>query len=88
VLRTASEAARKGLPDSLAIDEIRAELLRQVRGSGLGLLDLVAEHAALIVEIAAAVRDALQGLRDSNGPSRRSSWPPAPRPGRAMLTGC
>ena len=70
VLRTASEAARKGLPDSLAIDEIRAELLRQVRGSGLGLLDLVAEHAALIVEIAAAVRDALQGLRDSNGPSQ------------------
>ena len=67
VLRTASEAARAGRPDSLVIDEIRAELLGHVRGSGLGLLDLVAEHAALVVEIASAVRDALQGLRDASG---------------------
>jgi uncharacterized protein Yka (UPF0111/DUF47 family) len=81
VLRTASDAARKGLPDSLVIDEIRAELLRHVRGSGLGLLDLVAEHASLIVEIGAAVRDALQGLRDTNGraqaeqlASRAKAW--------------
>ena len=81
VLRTASEGARKGLPDSLVIDEIRAELLRHVRGSGLGLLDLVAEHAALVVEIGTAVRDALQGLRDSSGPaeaeqlaSRAKAW--------------
>jgi uncharacterized protein Yka (UPF0111/DUF47 family) len=81
VLRTASEAARSGSPDSLVIDEIRAELLGHVRGSGLGLLDLVAEHAALLVEIAAAVRDALQGLRDSTGPaqaerlaSRAKAW--------------
>jgi len=70
VLRTASEAARKGQPDSLTIDEIRAELLRQVRGSGLGLLDLAADHAALIVEIGTAVRDALQGLRDATGPAQ------------------
>ena len=81
VLRASSEAARKGRPDSLVIDEIRAELLRHVRGSGLGLLDLVAEHAALVVEIATAVRDALQGLRDSSGPaqaeqlaSRAKAW--------------
>ena len=67
VLRTASEAARSGRPDSLVIDEIRAELLRQVRGSGVGLLDLIAEHAALVVEISAGVRDALQGLRDGSG---------------------
>ena len=81
VLRTASEAARSGRPDSLVIDEIRAELLSHVRGSGLGLLDLVSEHAALVVEIGTAVRDALQGLRDSGGPadavqlaSRAKSW--------------
>jgi len=67
VLGTSSAAVRSGRPDSLVIDEIRAELLRHVRGSGLGLLDLVAEHAGLIVEIAAAVRDALQWLRDSSG---------------------
>ena len=69
VLRTASEAARSGRPDSLVIDEIRAELLRHVRGSGLRLLDLVADHAGLVVEIAGAVRDALQGLRDRGGPA-------------------
>ena len=44
-----------------------SKLLRQVRGSGVGLLDLIAEHAALIVEISAGVRDALQGLRDGSG---------------------
>ena len=81
VLRTASEALRNGSPDSLVIDEVRAELLRHVRGSGLGLLDLVADHASLTVEIAAAVRDALQGLRDSDGraqaeqlASRAKAW--------------
>jgi uncharacterized protein Yka (UPF0111/DUF47 family) len=81
VLRTASEAACKGQPDSLVIDEVRAELLRHVRGSGLGLLDLVADHAALVVEIGTAVRDALQGLRGSSGPaqaeqlaSRAKAW--------------
>jgi uncharacterized protein Yka (UPF0111/DUF47 family) len=81
VLRTASESARSGRPDSLVVDEIRAELLRHVRGSGLGLLDLVAEHAALVVEIGTAVRDALQGLRDVSGPAqavqlaaRAKSW--------------
>lgn len=70
VLRTASEAAQAGRPDSLVIDEIRAELLSHVRGSGLGLLDLVAEHAALIVEIASAVRDGLLGLKDAEGAAR------------------
>lgn len=70
VLRTASEAARAGHPESLVIDEIRAELLSHVRGSRLGLLDLAGEHASLVVEIAAAVRDALQGLRDGGGPSQ------------------
>jgi uncharacterized protein Yka (UPF0111/DUF47 family) len=81
VLRTASEAARSARPDSLVIDEIRAELLRQVRGSGVGLLDLIAEHAALVVEISAGVRDALQGLRDGGGSpdavrlaSRAKAW--------------
>ena len=81
VLRTASEAARAGRPESLVIDEIRAELLSHVRGSGLGLLDLVGEHASLVVEIATAVRDALQGLRDGSGPaqaeqlaSRAKTW--------------
>jgi uncharacterized protein Yka (UPF0111/DUF47 family) len=81
VLRTASDAARAARPDSLVIDEIRAELLSHVRGSGLGLLDLVAEHAGLAVEIATAVRDALQGLRDSGGTadaeqlaSRAKTW--------------
>ncbi|HXQ63252.1 MAG TPA: DUF47 family protein [Steroidobacteraceae bacterium] len=67
VLRTSTTELLAGRPDSLLHDELRAELLRQLRGTSEGLLDRVAEHAGLIVEIASAVRDALLALGCSEG---------------------
>jgi uncharacterized protein Yka (UPF0111/DUF47 family) len=70
VLRTAAEGLLQGQPESLLVDEVRAELLRHFRGSGQGLLDLVCEHAALVVELATAVRDALVELHRAGGAER------------------
>lgn len=56
-----------GRSESLVRDELRAELSRQLRTSTQSVLDLVCEHAGLIVEIAGAVRDALSGLGRSGG---------------------
>ena len=59
VLRTCAEGLLSGRPDSLIVDEIRTELLNHVRTFRQGLLDIAAEHAGMIVEIACGVRDAL-----------------------------
>ena len=67
-MRTATEVLLRGGPESLALDELRAELLRNVRSSGQSLFELLCEHAALTVEIAGAARDAL--LRLAHGSSR------------------
>ena len=67
VLRSAATELLAGRSDSLVHDELRAELLRQLRGSSQSVLDLVCEHAALVVEIAGAVQDALTGLGRGDG---------------------
>ena len=67
VLRCATSEFLAGRSESLIHDELRAELLRQLRGSSQSVLDLVCEHAGLVVEIAGAVRDALTGLGRSDG---------------------
>jgi uncharacterized protein Yka (UPF0111/DUF47 family) len=67
VLRTAATELLAGRGESLIHDELRAELLRQLRGSSEGVLDLVCEHAGLVVEIASAVHEALTGLGRSDG---------------------
>jgi uncharacterized protein Yka (UPF0111/DUF47 family) len=67
VLRSAAGELLAGRGESLIHDELRAELLRQLRGSSQGVLDLVCEHAGLVVEIASAVRDALSGLGRGEG---------------------
>jgi uncharacterized protein Yka (UPF0111/DUF47 family) len=66
-MRTATTELLAGRTESLVHDELRAELLRQLRGSSQSMLDLVCEHAGLVVEIASAVRDALAGLGRSDG---------------------
>jgi uncharacterized protein Yka (UPF0111/DUF47 family) len=66
-LRSAATELLAGRTESLVHDELRAELLRQLRGSSQSVLDLVREHAALVVEIASAVRDALAGLGRADG---------------------
>jgi len=67
VLRISTAELLAGRPESLVHDELRAELLRQLRGSSESLLDRVSEHAGLIVEIASSVRDALLALGRSDG---------------------
>lgn len=70
VLRTAAVELLAGRPESLVVDELRAELARLVRGAGEGLLDLAAEHAALVTEIADAVAAALAALSLPDGQAR------------------
>jgi uncharacterized protein Yka (UPF0111/DUF47 family) len=59
VLRTSTEAALRAEPASYVQDSVRAELLGHVRSGQQALLDVAAEHAAWIAEVAQTVRDAL-----------------------------
>lgn len=59
VLKTCAQALLRGEPESFIRDEVRAELSNYFRSGQQGLHDLCAEHAALTVEIAAALRDSL-----------------------------
>jgi uncharacterized protein Yka (UPF0111/DUF47 family) len=59
VLKTCSEGLRQGHPPLLIRDEIKAELLNHFRGAQQSLLDVALAHAALIVEIAGGVHEAL-----------------------------
>jgi uncharacterized protein Yka (UPF0111/DUF47 family) len=69
VLRTCSEALTAGRPESLIVDEVRTELLNHVRTFRQGLLDITAEHAGTVVEIASGIRDVLLRMgRTDNGP--------------------
>jgi len=62
VLRTCAEGLLQGREESLIRDEVRAELFNYFRSAHHGLLDIAAEHAALILEIASAVRDELMRM--------------------------
>jgi uncharacterized protein Yka (UPF0111/DUF47 family) len=59
VFRTCAEALLAGRPESLILDEVRTELLNHVRTFRQGLLDITAEHAGTVVEIASGIRDAM-----------------------------
>jgi uncharacterized protein Yka (UPF0111/DUF47 family) len=63
VLRTCTEALRQGRSEFLVRDEIGAELMRCLVTAQQSSLELAAEHATLVGELAAAVRDALQQAR-------------------------
>jgi uncharacterized protein Yka (UPF0111/DUF47 family) len=67
VLKTCSEAFRRGEPESFVQDAVRAELFNNFRTLQEQLYDIVADHAALTVEIAGGVRDGLLQLRVPNG---------------------
>ena len=54
-----SEGLRQGLAEALIRDEIKAELLNYFRTAQQSLLDMAADHATLIVELASSLRDAL-----------------------------
>lgn len=67
VLRSCSEGLRQGLAEALIRDEIKAELLNYFRTAQQTLLDMAADHAALIVELASGLRDALISARLPDG---------------------
>jgi len=58
-LQTASEGLRAGQSEFLIRDQISAELRHYIDTVHQGLLELAAEHASLIVELALATRDLL-----------------------------
>lgn len=67
VMRACSEGLRQGAAEALIRDEIKAELLNYVRSAQQTLLDMAADHAALIVELAAGLRDALLKAKLADG---------------------
>jgi uncharacterized protein Yka (UPF0111/DUF47 family) len=69
-LKTAAGELLANRHESLVHDELRAEVMRQLRDSSDSVLDLLCDHAGLIVEIANAVRDALLGLGSGGGQER------------------
>jgi uncharacterized protein Yka (UPF0111/DUF47 family) len=70
VLRTCSHGLRQGLAEALIRDEIKAELLNYLRSAQQTLLDMAAEQAALIVELASGLRDALLKAKLPEGSQR------------------
>jgi uncharacterized protein Yka (UPF0111/DUF47 family) len=66
VLKTCSEAFLRGEPESFVQDAVRAELFNNFRTLEEQLYDIVADHAALTVEIAGGLRDSLLQLRIAN----------------------
>jgi len=81
VLKTAAEGLLHGRPESLIRDEARAELFNYFRSAEQNLLDIAARHAALITEIAGAVRDGLAQLhvpqratRAARNAARAKQW--------------
>jgi uncharacterized protein Yka (UPF0111/DUF47 family) len=59
VIKAASEGLRESRPDPLIRDEVKVELLNYFRSAQQSLIDIAADHAALIVEIASGIHDAL-----------------------------
>jgi uncharacterized protein Yka (UPF0111/DUF47 family) len=62
-----SEGLRQGTAEALVRDEIKAELLNYFRSAQQTLLDMAADHAALIVELASGLRDALLKAKLADG---------------------
>lgn len=58
-LQTAAEGLLSGQSELLIRDRVRAELSNYLETAHQGLLELAAEHAALIVELSTAARDSL-----------------------------
>jgi uncharacterized protein Yka (UPF0111/DUF47 family) len=63
VLKVCAESLGKGEPESFIQDTVRAELINYFRTGQQLVYDVAAEHAALIVEIAAGIRDSLLEMR-------------------------
>jgi uncharacterized protein Yka (UPF0111/DUF47 family) len=63
VLKACSEGLREGRAEPLIRDEVKVELLNYFRSAQQSLIDIAADHAALIVELASGIHDALLKAR-------------------------
>lgn len=63
VIRACSEGLRKGHPEPLIRDEVKVELLNYFRSAQQSLIDIAADHAALIVELASGTNETLLKAR-------------------------
>ena len=63
VVRTCTEGVLTAKSDSLIRDEVRAELANYFHSAERDLFELACEHAALLVELAAGVRDGVLQLQ-------------------------
>ena len=63
VLKGCSEGLRDGRPEPLIRDEVKVELLNYFRSAQQSLIDIAADHAALIIELASGIHDALLKAR-------------------------
>jgi uncharacterized protein Yka (UPF0111/DUF47 family) len=67
VIKACADGLTKGEPETFIQDAVRAELFNYFRTGQQLVYDLAAEHAALIVEIAAGIRDSLLEMRATDG---------------------
>jgi uncharacterized protein Yka (UPF0111/DUF47 family) len=75
VLKACAESLTRGEPDAFVQDAVRAELFTYFRSGQQLVYDVAAEHAALVVEIAGALRDSMMRLRagdDGSGLQRNA----------------
>lgn len=70
VFRSCTEGMLAGRSEDLIRDEIRTELAAHFHSAQQDMLDIASEHACLIFELAAAVRDALSGIGGTEGIAR------------------
>ena len=68
VIKACSEGLREGRAEPLIRDEVKVELLNYVRSAQQSLIDIAAGHAALIVELASGIDDALLKARLPDAP--------------------
>ena len=68
VLKTATRGLLSNTSKLLLQDEIRAELLRYFRSTHEEVIEICEEHASYTIEVASAVLDSLQLIREGGGP--------------------
>ena len=75
VFKACAESLLRGDPDSFIQDAVRAELFNHFRSGQQAVYGVAAEHAAMIVEIAGALRDSVMQLRTGgvNGALQRNA---------------
>lgn len=72
-MRTASTGLRAGRSRRAVLDEIKAVLARYFESAGLVIFDIAARHAACGYDIAAALREAFEGIGNGGRTARTAA---------------